>query len=152
MRYGKCFLCGCYMPVEQHHIFRCVGGASRTKSDKLGLTVDLCHGCHQASPVSAHRCAETDRKLKRFGQRKAMLEQGWDKNTFIREFGRNYLDEDDLAEIREMQEMEADVLDRMLTEEELDQELGSPEWTREEIAEDQETIRGLRITLEVMPF
>lgn len=147
MRYGKCFLCGYTLPVEQHHIFRCVGGASRTKSDKLGLTVDLCHGCHQASPTSAHRCAETDRKLKRYGQRKAMIEQGWDKNTFIQEFGRNYLDEDDLAVIREMQEM-----DRALTEEELEQELGAPEWTREEIDVDPETIRGLRITLEVMPF
>jgi hypothetical protein len=155
MKYGKCFLCGEYGELETHHIFRCVGGASRTKSDKLGLTVDLCRWCHQAGPESAHRCAETDRELKRYGQKKAMLEQGWDKDTFIAEFGRNYLDEDDLAKVRELQEMEAYLPDREMTVEELYQELGGG-WIREEPetapAHRMECRKGFTVTVEVMPF
>ena len=79
MRYGQCFWCARQGEVETHHIFRCVGGASRTKSDRLGLTVDLCHECHQTGRDAVHRCADTDRELKRFGQKKAMLEQNWTK-------------------------------------------------------------------------
>ena len=33
------------------------------------------------------------RLLRRYGQLKAMREQGWTKEEFMREFGRNYLDE-----------------------------------------------------------
>lgn len=157
MRYGKCFLCGKFTSLEQHHIFRCVGGASRAKSDRLGLTVDLCRGCHQESPESAHRDAGTDRRLKRYGQMKAMLEQGWDVDTFIQEFGRNYLDEDELATIRELNDRHFyDVCeDKPLTEEEMEQERDLSEgvsWTKDE--PEKVTVRGqgFRVTVEVMPF
>lgn len=32
--------------------------------------------------------------VKRYGQEKAMREQGWTVDEFIREFGKNYLEED----------------------------------------------------------
>lgn len=37
--------------------------------------------------------------LHKFGQRKAMLEQGWDVDKFRAEFGQNYLDDEELKEI-----------------------------------------------------
>ncbi len=92
---GICFLCGNYETVEVHHIF---GGPFRKKSDKLGLTVQLCPWCHQYDADSAHKSGETRRILHKYGQRKAMKEQGWDADTFIMEFGRNYLDPEELDE------------------------------------------------------
>ena len=88
-----CFLCGrngAYDPLDKHHIF---GGAYRKKSDRLGLTVWLCHRrCHIFGERAAHNCAETMQMLHEYGQRKAMREQGWTTEQFIKEFGRNYLD------------------------------------------------------------
>jgi hypothetical protein len=34
---------------------------------------------------------DVDLKLKQYGQQKAMEEQGWSKEDFIRIFGKNYL-------------------------------------------------------------
>ena len=86
-----CWLCGNSgpEPLDRHHIF---GGANRKKSEKYGLVVDLCHhSCHIFGPNAAHQSGETARKLHEYGQRKAMDEQGWTTEDFIREFGRNYL-------------------------------------------------------------
>ena len=88
----SCFFCGrngTGDPLERHHIF---GGAYRKKSEKYGLVVYLCgNRCHREGAKSAHRCRETREKLRRYGQRKVMQEQGWDVDRFRREFGRNYL-------------------------------------------------------------
>lgn len=93
---GTCFLCGNYETVEKHHIFG--GAALRPKADKLGLTVMLCPWCHQYDADSAHRSAETRRLLRKMAQRKAMETLGWSAGDFAREFGKNYLDEDELTE------------------------------------------------------
>lgn len=74
--------------MEEHHIF---GGARRKKSEKYGLVVDLCHACHNEPPRGAHHNKDTALYLHQWGQRKAMLEQGWSTYDFIREFGKNYL-------------------------------------------------------------
>lgn len=95
MATGTCFLCGNYETVETHHIF---GGPFRPKADRLGLTVQLCPWCHQYDADSAHKSGETRKFLHQYGQRKAMKEQGWDVDEFIIEFGRNYLDAEDLTE------------------------------------------------------
>lgn len=84
----KCFLCGSHVWIESHHIF---GGANRKKSDKLGLVVDLCHYCHNEPPNGVHHNREAMLEIRRYGQRKAMQEQGWTTEKFIKEFGRNYL-------------------------------------------------------------
>lgn len=88
----KCFLCGRNGSgdrLEVHHIFP---GALRKKSDKYGLVVLLCgERCHRNGKYAAHRCRETALQLKQYGQRKAMEENGWTTEDFIREFGKNYL-------------------------------------------------------------
>ena len=89
-----CWLCGrngSAEPLDRHHIF---GGANRRKSEQLGLVVDLCHGsCHIFGERAAHRCRETAQALHEYGQRLAMEKMGWSVEEFVREFGRNYLDE-----------------------------------------------------------
>lgn len=94
MHQNKCFLCGrngAFDPLDRHHIF---GGPYRKKSEKLGLVVHLCHNqCHIFGPKAAHKNQETMLKIKRYGQKKAMQENGWSKNDFIREFGKNYLED-----------------------------------------------------------
>ena len=87
-----CWLCGANGSgdrLDRHHIFP---GAYRNKSEKYGLVVDLCHeSCHIFGPEAAHNNAKTMRELKKYGQRKAMEEQGWTTEDFIREFGKNYI-------------------------------------------------------------
>ena len=103
---GVCFLCGrdgTEDPLDFHHIF---GGnaADRKKCDRYGLKVRLCHGrCHIFGPEAAHNCAETMRTLRRYGQRKAMIEQGWTVDEFRFHFGKNYLDDEELEEIAAIQ-------------------------------------------------
>ncbi len=99
---GTCFLCGNYETVERHHIFQ---GALRKKADKLKLTVYLCPWCHQYDADSVHRSGETRLILHKYGQRKAMIEQGWSKEDFIREFGKNYLSDDEIAELYDAPEI-----------------------------------------------
>lgn len=87
-----CWLCGKngrLDPLDRHHIF---GGSRRKKSEKYGLWVYLCHfECHEFGPDAAHNNAETMQALHEYGQRKAMEEQGWTKEQFIIEFGKNYI-------------------------------------------------------------
>lgn len=87
----KCFLCGEDKPevLDKHHIF---GGAYRKKSEKYGLTVRLHHdSCHIFGKGAVHNNRANMDKVKKYGQKKVMKEQGWSKADFIREFGRNYL-------------------------------------------------------------
>lgn len=86
----ECWLCGCTNgQLDRHHIF---GGPFRKKSERYGLVVDLCHdSCHIFGPEAAHQNKQTMDELHQYGQRKAMVEQGWTTEDFIREFGRNYL-------------------------------------------------------------
>lgn len=85
----RCFLCGSYDLIERHHIF---GASNRKKSERLGLVVDLCHYCHNEPPYGVHHNKDIMLNLKKYGQKKAMLEQGWTVDDFRREFGKNYLD------------------------------------------------------------
>ena len=88
----KCFLCGrsetSYIRLERHHIF---GAANRPLSEKYGLTVMLCHNCHNEPPRGVHFNKETADYLHRYGQEKAMREQGWTIEEFRAVFGKNYL-------------------------------------------------------------
>lgn len=95
----KCFLCGrngAQDPLDRHHI---IGGAYRKKSEKYGLVVYLCHDrCHEFGRKAVHKNASVMRQLRRYGQLKAMREQGWTEADFIREFGKSYLEENDEAD------------------------------------------------------
>ena len=97
----RCWLCGrngTRDPLDKHHIFG--GVAYRDKSERYGLTVDLCHHrCHENGPKAAHRCRATAEALRAYGQRKAMIENGWTVEEFRLQFGKNWLSEEELAEV-----------------------------------------------------
>lgn len=92
MKERYCWLCGrngSADPLDKHHIF---GGSRRKKSEKYGLVVYLCHhDCHIFGRNAVHNNADVMQALHEYGQRKAMEEQGWTTEDFIREFGKNYL-------------------------------------------------------------
>ena len=89
---NECFLCGkngWSDKLDRHHIFN---KHNRNKSEKYGLVVYLCHNeCHIFGKNSVHMNRDVDLKLKQYGQQKAMEEQGWSKEDFIKVFGKNYL-------------------------------------------------------------
>lgn len=107
---GYCWLCGrngANDPLDVHHIF---GGALRSKSEQYGLTVLLCHKrCHIFGPDAAHSSAETQRALKKFGQRFAMDRYGWDIDDWRAEFGKNYLDDEEIAQLDTTEPETADI-------------------------------------------
>ena len=105
----SCWLCGrngTAEPLDKHHIF---GGAYRKKSEKYGLTVCLCHNsCHIFGERAVHNCRETMDALHKYGQKLAMEQQGWTKEDFIREFGRNYLEASECAGAARMDRSEGE--------------------------------------------
>lgn len=90
--FKECFICrrnGRGDRLERHHIF---GGAKRNLSEKYGLVVYLCgERCHRTGEFSAHQNKLVADYLHKYGQRKAMQEQGWTVEEFIAIFGKNYL-------------------------------------------------------------
>jgi hypothetical protein len=89
-RCRRCGANGYADPLDRHHIF---GASNRKKSEKYGLVVDLCHhDCHIFGKYAVHNNKDIMQKLHEYGQRKAMEENNWTKEDFIREFGKNYLD------------------------------------------------------------
>ncbi len=91
----ECFLCGrngSQDHLDRHHIF---GGAYRDKSEQYGLVVFLCHTrCHIFGRDAVHKNADVMRYVRQYGQKKAMREQGWSTEEFIKEFGKNFLEEE----------------------------------------------------------
>ena len=87
---GECELCGRWGPVERHHAF---GGPKRQLSERYGLTVKLCHSCHNEPPNGVHFNPGTRRIIQQEAQRRAMREQTWSTEDFVRVFGKNYLED-----------------------------------------------------------
>ena len=89
----KCFLCGRseteYNRLELHHCIQ--GRGRRAICDRYGLTVLLCHNCHNEKPFGAHYNKETADYLHKYAQEKAMRENNWTVEQFIEVFGKNYL-------------------------------------------------------------
>lgn len=89
-----CHICGrngSADPLDKHHIF---GGAYRSKSEKYGLCVYLCHhDCHIFGEGAVHRNKEVMQALHEYGQRRAMEENGWTIEEFRLEFGKSYISE-----------------------------------------------------------
>ena len=93
---GKCYRCGRIGPTERHHIF---GGPNRRWSEKYGLTVHLCHFCHNEPPIGVHYNKDTARWLHETGQRAFEVrywkehECTWEeaREKFMEIFGKNYL-------------------------------------------------------------
>lgn len=85
---GECFLCRRFAPLERHHIY---GGSNRKNSEKYGLVVCLCHACHNEPPFGIHHNKEAMDRLRAWGQRKVMREQGWTVEDFRAVFHGSYL-------------------------------------------------------------
>lgn len=88
-RKGVCFMCRRVCCTEEHHIFR---GKNRKRADADGMTVYLCHFCHNEPPRGVHFNKLNDTRLK------VMAELYWVEHyektveDFIKAYGRNYLD------------------------------------------------------------
>ena len=81
-----CYLCKTNRNLERHHIF---GGANREKSEEYGLTVILCHNCHNEPPNGVHHNKQMDLWLKMYTQQ--TYERHHTRDEFIRLIGKNYL-------------------------------------------------------------
>lgn len=84
----KCYICGSVRWIEIHHIY---GAAYRNRSEQYGLTVPLCHYCHNEPPNGVHFNKEIRRKLQAKAQKIAMRHYKWSIEDFRERFGRNYL-------------------------------------------------------------
>lgn len=83
--YSNCYICGRCGVTEQHHVF---GGSNRPKSERYGLVVDLCRGCH----VSVHGGSDSMDELHQEFQLKAMQENNWTIKDFRAIFHKSYID------------------------------------------------------------
>ena len=83
----ECYMCGSQRALEKHHVF---GGPNRKLSEKYGLTVWLCHWCHNEPPNGVHHNAKTMKMLRWQGQLAAMSKYGWTEDDFRKVFGRSY--------------------------------------------------------------
>ena len=88
-RKGVCYICKRICPTENHHIFR---GKNRKRADADGMTVYLCHWCHNEPPNGVHYNKFNDIRLKMMAQRTWMDYYGKTVEDFIIAYGRNYLD------------------------------------------------------------
>lgn len=95
MSKGVCFLCGNWEQLEEHHIF---SGPFRPISTKYKLTVRVCPRCHREDRDAIHRSGATRLEVQKYGQRKAMREQGWSVEEFVEVFGKNYLEPEEMED------------------------------------------------------
>jgi hypothetical protein len=84
----RCYICGSVRWLECHHIY---SAAYRNRSEQYGLTVPLCHYCHNEPPNGVHFNKEIRRKLQAKAQKIAMRHYKWSIEDFRERFGRNYL-------------------------------------------------------------
>lgn len=82
----RCFLCGSTTWLERHH---CIGGSYRKLSDRYGLTVKLCHRCHNEPPIGVHFNKDAAMYLRQAAQK--AFEKKYSHDEFLRVFGRNFL-------------------------------------------------------------
>lgn len=80
----ECYVCG-RRATETHHIFF---GPNRKNSEKYGLTVRLCHFCHNEPPYGVHFNKELDTALKQTAQK--WFSEHYNED-FMKIFGRSWL-------------------------------------------------------------
>lgn len=95
-----CFLCGLPFDGAKYDRHEPWGAANRQKSKELGLWVNLHHdGCHEG-PGSVHGGnGAAARQLRADAQTAAMLRYGWDREKWIKEFGKSELSEEECLEL-----------------------------------------------------
>lgn len=80
----KCYICGSYRFIQEHHIF---GGPDRQKSEIYGLKVHLCWHCHNT--VHSKDGHDLMQMLHELGQTE--FEKTYDREKFRKEFRKSYL-------------------------------------------------------------
>lgn len=85
----RCYICRTRQCLELHHVY--FGFGLRELSDQYGLTVWLCHKCHNEPPNGVHQNKEIRRALQARVQRIAMKYYGWTIEQFTKIFRKNYL-------------------------------------------------------------
>lgn len=94
MEVKECFLCGRNGNGDRLEVHHCFGGSNRKHSEKYGLVVWLCgERCHRNGKNAAHRNAETQKMLHKYGQLKWMRENNGTIEDFRAIFGKNYLED-----------------------------------------------------------
>lgn len=78
--------------LDKHHIF---GGINRKKAEEMGLWVWLRPEVHREGAGCVHQNRELDLTLKKWAERICLEVYDMSVEDFIREFGRNYLTEDE---------------------------------------------------------
>ena len=81
----RCYICGSTQWLERHHV---MNGYDRDKSEKYGLTVYLCHYCHNEPPNGVHYNRKLSDALKRVAQER--FDEVHGNGAFFKEFGKNY--------------------------------------------------------------
>ena len=97
MPIDECHLCGRYGPVEKHHMLH--GSGKRMLADKDKLTCWLCPECHR----KLHDKGTGDLKLQKEAEQKWLRTTGGSIKKFIRRYGKNYLDEEEI-DVQETEE------------------------------------------------
>lgn len=86
-----CFRCGRVGQMAHHHLIP--GRGTRLLCDRYGLVVALCPQCHEFIHGSSKSGIQALKRLRRYGQLKAMEEQHWTEEEFRMVFGKSYLEE-----------------------------------------------------------
>ncbi len=75
--------------MAHHHLIP--GKPGRQLSEQYGLVVALCPRCHEFIHSGMPEGVKALKRLRRYGQLKAMQEQGWTEDQFRQRFGKSYL-------------------------------------------------------------
>ena len=99
---NKCFVCGTDKDIHLHEVF--YGSSNRKKSKEDGMVIPLCGPHHNLSSNGIHYNKILDEKVKKQAE-KIWIKNYCDEelspaekiNSFIKRFGINYLEEDELC-------------------------------------------------------
>lgn len=81
--FAECRKCGRWDYLDIHHVF--FGTANRAKSEKWGMTIDLCRDCHALYHADYMLRCELCREYQ------VIFEESHSRELFRQEFGRSYL-------------------------------------------------------------
>lgn len=87
---NNCIICG-RTKEALHEVF--FGTANRKKSIQYGLVIPLCNYHHNMSDEGIHFNRELDLNYKKIAEQRWITHYGETKENFIKEFGKNYLEE-----------------------------------------------------------
>lgn len=87
---NQCYVCGSKTQLEYHHI---MNGSNKKKSEEYGLIVRLCRKHHTGSEGVHTFPQERMIPLKAEAEKRWCEVYGKTIEDFIREFGKNYLEE-----------------------------------------------------------